>query len=303
MANISYKAHCGGLDWLGEVSNGAIAGTVGVSVPLEAFRITGLDVPNLGIHAFAHVQDIGWSSGNILNEDVGTTGKAKHIEAVKIGLIGPEANNYDIWYRLHVRNLGWMEWSCNGAVNGTEGGNLQAEAIQIELHAKSEKFNPRVDYQAEYVNLTPQNPPQPQAPNIVDIARSYLGYLSYSEDDSAFGRRLAGANAGNWCCFYVVCCAIDAGLNIPITGSCPQIQAWAENTGRLVGDPQPGFFVLYDFGGGEYDEPNGTADHIGIVDTVYSSGHVLADEGNTGSPVGVYQKDRSSHILGYVNPF
>lgn len=303
MSTIKYKAHCGGLGWLNDVEDGCVAGTVGVSVPLEAFRITELNIPNLGVHAFAHVQDLGWSEGNILGEDVGTTGLAKHIEAIKIGLIGPEANNYDIWYRCHVRNLGWFDWSCNGAVNGTEGGNLQVEAIQIEVHPKSEGFSPKVNYQGEYVNLTPQNPPQPQAPNIVDVARSYLGYVSGTSSDSAFGRRIDGPMMGDWCAYFVTCCALDAGLNVPVSGFCPAIYQWALNTGRFTGNPQPGFYVLYDFGGGENDEPNGTPDHIGIVEEVYSSDHILAIEGNTGSPIGVYRKDRDWGILGYVNPF
>lgn len=299
MAVIQYKCHCGGLGWLGDVTDGAIGGTVGLSVPLEAFRITGLNIPNLGVHAFALVQDLGWSSGNILNEDVGTTGLAKHIEAVKIGLIGPEAENYDIWYRLHVRDLGWLNWSCNGQVNGTEGGNLQAEAIQIEVHSKAEKFSPKVDTDAQYINLTPQNPPQPQAPNILDVARGHIGYISGTSEDSAFGRRLVGINAGDWCAYFVVCCALDAGLNVPILGYVPYIKNWAVDSGRWTGSPQPGFFVLYDFNG------NGTPDHIGLVEEVYSSDHVLAIEGNTdqGNGIGVYRVDRDWGIMGYVNPF
>lgn len=290
--SIKYQVHAQDIGWMGEVTDGAIAGTVGQSRQLEAFRILDVGVPNLGVHAFAHVENCGWSAGNILNEDVGSTGLGLHIEAIKIGLIGEEAGNYDIWYRCHVADFGWLNWSSNGAENGTIGGNKQIEAIQIELHHKSEGFNPTVNRIENYMNLTPQNPPQPQAPNILDVARSHLGYLSYSEEDSAFGRRLVGVNAGNWCCYYVVCCALDAGLNVPITGYCPTLMEWSQDNGRWTGNPQAGDLVLYDWDG------NGVPNHIGIVEEVYSSNHVLAIEGNTGNPTGVYRKDRDYDILG-----
>lgn len=296
---ITYKAHVADLGWLDLVDDGKIAGTVGQNRPLEAFQITNVDIPEVGVQAFALVQDLGWSSGNIQTEDVGTTGLGKHIEAVKMGLFGARADEYDIWYRCHVQDYGWFNWSCNGAINGTEGGNRQLEAIQIEIHPKSEGFSPRVDYDGEYINLTPQNPPQAEKPNILDIARSHIGYITGTSSDSEFGRRIAGANAGDWCCYAVVCWALDAGLNVPITGYVPTMKDWAVDNGRWVGDPQPGYFVLFDFNG------NGTPDHIGIVEEVHSSNCVTSIEGNTdqGSGIGVYRVYRDYGILGYVNPF
>ena len=295
---ITYRAHCidNKIGWQKTVSDGQIAGTVGMNKPIDAIRIEDVGVQGLGIHGFAHVQDCGWSEGNILNEDIGSTGLGKHIEAIKIGLIGEEAGNYDIWYRCHCANYGWLEWSKNGELNGTVGGNVQVEAVQIQLHSKNEGFSPMVDTDVPYMDLTPQNPPVQNAPNILDVARSHLGYLSYSEDDSFFGRRLVGEMAGNWCCYFSVCCAIDAGLNVPITGYCPTMMDWAQETGRWTGSPQPGDFVLYDWDG------NGVPNHIGIVEEVHSSDCVTAIEGNVdkGNGVGVYRVYRDFGILGYV---
>lgn len=297
MAEIDYQVHVQDIGWMPTVKDGQIAGTVGQHKRVEAYNIQNIDVPGLGVHAFAHVQDYGWLEGKILRQDVGTTGEGKRIEAIKIGLIGPEAQNYDIWYRCHVEDIGWMNWSCNGEENGTVGGGKQVEAIQIEVHAKTESYLPVVNTVEKIINLTPQNVPVPQALNLVDVARQYVGYVSGTSNDSVFGRRIVGENAGDWCCYFVVCCAIDAGFNVPITGYVPTMHQWALDNGRFATTPQQNYFVLYDFNG------NGTPDHIGIVDTVYGQYDIDAIEGNTGNPVGVYKVARTSGILGYINPF
>ena len=296
---ISYKAHISNYGWMPPVFDNMIAGTVGASIPLEAFQIDDLGEAGVGVQAFAHVQDLGWSSGNILGEPVGSTGLGKHIEAVKLGLIGENADKFDIWYRLHLANFGWLEWSKNGELNGTVGGNVQAEAIQIQFHAKSDNITPQVDSDFTYKDLTPQNPPVSNAPNILDRARQDLGYITGTSEDSVFGRRIAGEMAGDWCCYAVVCWALDAGLNVPVTGYVPTMKSWAEENGRWTGNPQPGYFVLFDFNG------NGTPDHIGIVEEVHASDCVTSIEGNTdqGSGIGVYRVYRDYGILGYVNPF
>ena len=74
---------------------------------------------------------------------------------------------------------------------------------------------------------------------------------------------------------------------------------WAQETGRWTGNPQPGYFVLYDWDG------NGVPNHIGIVEEVHASNCVTAIEGNVdkGNGVGVYRVYRNSGIMGYVNPF
>lgn len=297
---IKYGAHVSEWAWLPEVEDGKIAGTVGGNRALEAFKISELNLPNSNINAKAHVQDVGWMEFGNVGSVIGTTGQAKHVEAVIIGLTGDAYNTHDIWYRCHVQDYGWLEWSCNGGVNGTTGGNKQVEAIQIEIHDKNEGFSPRVDTDIEFIDLTPQAPPTPPRDpraDLIAIAASHLGYAPGTSADSAFGRRIDGPNAGDWCCYFVVCCCLDAGLAVPVTGYCPYMLDWAQQNGRFTGNPEPGFLVLYDFNG------NGVPDHIGIIEQVYASDHVLAIEGNTGDPIGVYRKDRDWGILGYVNPF
>lgn len=300
MIDLNYQAHVSNCGWLNIVKNGNIAGTVGMNLPLEAIRITGYNVPGLGISGFAHVQDIGWNEAPITQGgDIGTTGLGKHIEAVKFELFGDEAKNYTLWYRLHVANFGFLPWVHQDEISGTVGGNNQAEAIQMILVRNDENFYPAVDTNTPFIDLTPQNPPVQNAPNVLDIARSNIGYITGTSEDSAFGRRIAGVNAGDWCCYFVVCCSLDAGLNVPITGYVPTMYEWAAENGRFTYNPQPGYYVLFDF------NQNGTPDHIGFVETVNGDGSIYSIEGNTdqGSGTGVYRVYRDSYILGFVNPF
>lgn len=79
----------------------------------------------------AHVSDQGWEPD--LSKDgatVGTTGKARAIEALKISLANADGG---IRYRSHCTNVGWQDWVADGAVAGTTGMSYSMQAIQIEL--------------------------------------------------------------------------------------------------------------------------------------------------------------------------
>ena len=45
----------------------------------------------------------------------GTKGQGKRIEAIKIRLTGPEAVNYDIYYKMHTPIVYhyWLDWAKN----------------------------------------------------------------------------------------------------------------------------------------------------------------------------------------------
>lgn len=312
---IRYMAHVANYGWQDEVEDGQIAGTVGQATAMEAFRITGGLPENVGVHAFAYVQDHGWSNGNIQGEDVGSTGLGKHIEAVKMGLFGSDSDKYDIWYRLHVQDKGFLGWCRNGELNGTIGGNLRAEAIQIQIKPKTENYWPASDQLYAFEDLTAymeslrqaqaaanRESEDSQRARIIARAQSYLGYQSGTSNDSVFGRRQAGPNAGSWCAYFVMSVFEDEGLQklIPWSGYCPTIVDTARNWGRWhpygTYTPKTGDLVLYDF------NYNDVSDHVGIVESVPNSRSVYAIEGNTGNPIGVYRKLRSDGILGYVEP-
>lgn len=307
MYNLKYQAHVAGQGWLDKVEEGQIAGTVGQSTQLEAFRVF-LDTDDgSGINAFAKCNGMDWSDVNVSGQDTGTTGLGVAMEAFKIGLTGPMYETYDIWYNPHVSNIGWMGWAKNGEVVGTEGsqGDNRIEALQIRIEPKG-KIWLGVDEVSSYMNVTPpapvEEPEDSKRRRMVDRAASYSGYVSGTSQDSQFGRRYGFT--GDWCCFFVNSVMDDEGLRYayPFNGNgyCPGVVATAKAMGTWhpVGSytPRSGDLVLYDF------NYNGVADHIGIVDTVYSPTHILAWEGNTGSPVGVYRMNRPNGILGYVSP-
>lgn len=294
MQHIEYMAHCTDLGWTDPVPDGSIAGTVGQNRPIEAIRITSYQIENTAIQGYAHVQDIGWNDQPIpQTQDVGTTGLGKHIEAVKFELVGDHASEYTLWYRLHVQNLGFMAWSRNGEVNGTVGGGLAAEAIQMVLVRNDENFWNGTDFSDPFVDLTPKPQPVNKAEDVLYHAQSWVGYISEGGSDySVFGE-------GDWCCKFVRGIYHALGLSFPETDWVPTVVDWAIQNGRWSSTPQPGYAVIFDF------NQNGTGDHIGFVKEVYSSNHVLTIEGNTdqGNGIGVYNVDRGSYILGYVNPF
>ena len=307
MLEIKYQAHVSGEGWQNEVENGQIAGTVGEHKAIEAIRITGIEgLPegtNLGVTGIAHVQDIGWGNDSPTGTDIGSTGLGKHLEAVKLNVFGNDADKYEVWYRLHVENMGFLNWCRNGEPNGTEGGNLQAEAVQIFLRNKAENFWPAVDTTIPFEKIikevqepVPQEEPESsKRKRIIDEAASHIG-----EAGTEFQARM-GIPGEDWCAAFVSCIFIDCGLRnlIPITTYVPTTQEWAINNGkwRSVNSgymPQSGDLVIYDFNG------NGTGDHIGIVHSATSARNINAVEGNTGSPRQVMMRHRDSDILGYI---
>lgn len=290
MIDLKYQAHVGNVGWQPEVGDGNIAGTVGQGLPLEAFRLTAYDVPGLGIYAQAYVQDDKWLNPVIQGEDVGTTGEAKHIEAVKLWLFGDEAPNYTIWYRLHVQDIGFLPWVRGGEVNGTVGGGKQAEAIQIILVSNNELFWAAQDTQTPFFDLTPQPPVVNKVETALNHMRSWVGYLA--AEDNVFG-------VENYCIKLVSGCVRNSGIDFPDTAWCQDAVDWAIANGRWTGTPQPGFPVAFDWDG------NGVANHFGMVESVNGDGSINTIEGNTSgvNGIGVYRKTRypSEGIMGYIN--
>ena len=127
--NISYKAHVQSIGWQAPVSNGAIAGTVGKSLRMEAIVIDS----KVLLTYKAHVQNIGWQAPVSNGAIAGTVGKSLRMEAITIQSNDPA---YSIRYKAHVQNIGWSDWVYDGAVAGTVGKSLRLEAVQIELIKK-----------------------------------------------------------------------------------------------------------------------------------------------------------------------
>lgn len=315
---IKYRAHTQDNGWMPPVEDGQIAGTFGQEKRLEAVQIEEVGISNLGINLTVHVSDIGWMDPKPVGEVAGTTGESRQIEAVKLELTGPEAPNYEVFYRLHVQDYAFLNWSKNGEINGTTGGNKRAEAIQIELHHINEHWYPVADVLNNFVDLTPPPPPAPEPQpvkesedsmraRIVARAQSYIGYVeNVGSNTSVFGQR-HGDPTGEWCAYFDWSVYEDEGLAhlVPQTGYCPYAvdwfhshpTAWWKNRGDYI--PRNGDLIYFD-----WSPYNGVPNHTGLVEGC-DGVTVCTIEGNTSDPPQVkrkYWNINAPEILGYGVP-
>lgn len=134
--SVQYSSHVQNIGWQGYVSNGAMSGTSGQSLRLEAMKIKLNSQYSGGISYSTHVQNIGWQ-GAVYNDSLsGTSGKGLRLEAIKINLYGEISNYYDVYYRVHAQNFGWLGWAKNGQESGTAGYGYRLEGIEIKLVKK-----------------------------------------------------------------------------------------------------------------------------------------------------------------------
>lgn len=113
-----------------------------------------------------------------------------------------------------------------------------------------------------------------------------------------------------WCATFVSSIAIMCGYTaiIPIECSCPQMinlakkmGVWQESDAYV---PKPGDILLYDWQDSGKGDNQGTADHIGYVESV-SSGTITVIEGNSGSAEKVATRKLDvdgRYIRGYICP-
>ena len=133
-ATVQYQAHVQNIGWQAAVTDGAVAGTSGQSLRVEALKVSLKNADYAGgVQIRAHVQDIGWQGWSTTG---GTSGQSKRVEAMQIRLTGELANHYDVYYRVHAQNIGWMGWAKNGEQAGTAGYSYRLEAVQVKLVPK-----------------------------------------------------------------------------------------------------------------------------------------------------------------------
>ena len=132
---VRYRVDVQDSGWQGWVSDGALAGTTGLSKRMEAIKIVLGDTSG-GIEYCSHVPYAGWQDWVADGALSGTKGRALRLEAIDIRLTGSIAHVYDVYYRVHAAYLGWMGWAKNGQSAGTTGFSRQLEAIEIRLVIK-----------------------------------------------------------------------------------------------------------------------------------------------------------------------
>lgn len=133
-----------------------------------------------------------------------------------------------------------------------------------------------------------------QAYDIVEVAKTQLGYTEGSSKDNKYGATF-GVNNADWCAFFVSWCAKEAGISTSIIkrqGIASPFSKYFNipNTHGSSKDyfPKPGDLVFYAQDGGSHY-------HVGIVETVNkSTGKITTIEGNS------YQKSSESKNPHYV---
>ena len=133
---VRYRTYVQKKGWLPWVENGAMSGTKGSSLRMEAMKV-GLTDASGTVRYRAYVQKEGWQAWKQNEAMSGTKGQNKRLEAVQIKLDGDVALDCNIWYRVYAQKFGWMGWTANGQSAGTSGYAYRLEAIQIRLLNRS----------------------------------------------------------------------------------------------------------------------------------------------------------------------
>lgn len=132
--HICYAAHVEDIGWQPPVCDGAVAGTTGQGLRIEALDVVVSGVG--GVCAAGHVEDIGWQAvtcaGDNVSVVVGTTGLGLRMEALDISV-----NSGGVCANGHVQNIGWQGFVCAAApafaMAGTTGQGLRMEAIELTV--------------------------------------------------------------------------------------------------------------------------------------------------------------------------
>jgi uncharacterized protein YjdB len=128
---VCYSAHIENVGWQSWVCDGAVAGTVGQSLRMEAISI--ITHGTGGICANAHIQNIGWQGRKCAKDGgevtVGSTGQSLRMEALELS-----PGTGTICANAHVQNIGWQGKKCGSSITvGTIGQSLRLEAIMITV--------------------------------------------------------------------------------------------------------------------------------------------------------------------------
>ena len=159
--NIEYSTHVQNIGWQSFVSNGAMAGTEGRSLRLEAIkiRLTGELADHYDIYYRVHVQNFGWLGWAKNGECSGSAGYSYRLEGIEIKLLEKNSNapgtinnrfiEKKISYQAHNANIGWASTIYDGSVAGKTGNNL--EALKIKLTGT--EYSGSVSYSSYVYNV------------------------------------------------------------------------------------------------------------------------------------------------------
>lgn len=135
--------------------------------------------------------------------------------------------------------------------------------------------------------VKPTNPttgrPSTKVQKLLAEARKHLGFHEGAGNKNPFSKAL-GRPPEAWCADFVSFCAKKAGLHVN-TASAQQVANIIKQQGGWKGrhNPQPGDAVTF-----RWDGSHGWADHVGLVERVFTRGgktYIQTIEGNSGDRV------------------
>lgn len=135
--SVIYKSHVQNKGTLPEVRNGAVSGSTGEGLRMEAIwiKISGMSG---SIEYNTHIQNRGWDSRYRSNYEMGgSSGQSLRLEAIRIRLKGEIAKYYTVEYSVHVAFEGWHGFVKEDQIAGTIGKSRAIEAIKIRLVKKN----------------------------------------------------------------------------------------------------------------------------------------------------------------------
>lgn len=156
--DIAYRTYMSNCGWLGWTKNGQTAGTLGCAAVLEGIQVVLLKKNSgeqISVEKYAaitsemlndisysgHVQTYGNTPDYRNGQTLGTTGKAKRLEAITINLShGLNQMFGSLNYQVHCQTYGWMNSVTEGRRTGTTGEAKRLEAIRIQLSGDISKY-------------------------------------------------------------------------------------------------------------------------------------------------------------------
>lgn len=186
--SVTYSAHVQNIGWMQESSDGALAGTTGQGLQMEALKINISGDNNLGISYQTHVQNIGWQNWTENGAVAGTTGRSLQLESVKIRLTGQDASAYDIYYCAHIKNYGWLAWTKNGQMAGSVGLGLRMEALRITLLPKGSQAPANLGNNANALVTSSGETSSQASPSLLYRGQfSNVGWMAETADGQSAG--------------------------------------------------------------------------------------------------------------------
>jgi uncharacterized protein YjdB len=153
--DVYYRVHLANSEWLSWSKNGAIAGTTGYGAKLDGIQIrivskshtAPTDVSNgyldsskpAAVSYSGHAQSLGNLSAVSNGAVLGSVGKGKRLEAIKLSLTNTNISG-GLSYRVHVQGIGWQAYRSENELAGTTGKSKRMEAVEISLTGDISKY-------------------------------------------------------------------------------------------------------------------------------------------------------------------